>query len=411
MFELFIGLRYLRAKQKHTFISLITLLSIAGVTVGVMALIVVIAVMSGFEADLTERILGVESHLVVLKHGGQFKDDPQLRQTIDQTPGVVASTPFVYTQAMLRASGGISGAVVRGVDPATAASVISVLDAPMLKRLSRPHADAGQREIQLPNIIIGKELARSLGVRAGESLYLISPRGMMSPAGRLPSMKRFHIADVFESGMYEYDGSLAYISLADAQKLLKNNDAITGIEVRVNDIHRADKIAKAIGKRLGFPYWARDWMQMNRNFFSALKLEKTVMFIILALIVLVAAFNIASALIMMVMEKRRAIAILKAMGASDRSIRRIFVFNGMIIGVIGTSLGACLGFLLCFLLKRYQFINLPNDVYYISTLPVKLESLDVAVIAISALAICFAATLYPAHQAARLNPVDAIRYG
>ncbi len=234
---------------------------------------------------------------------------------------------------------------------------------------------------------------------------------MMSPAGRLPSMKRFHIADVFESGMYEYDGSLAYISLTDAQKLLKNNSTITGIEVRVNDIQRADKIAKTIGKRLGFPYWARDWMQMNRNFFSALKLEKTVMFIILVLIVLVAAFNIASALIMMVMEKRRAIAILKAMGTSDRSIRRIFVFNGMIIGAVGTCLGVCLGFLLCFLLKHYEFIHLPNDVYYISTLPVQLELLDVAVIAISALAICFAATLYPAHQAARLNPVDAIRYG
>jgi lipoprotein-releasing system permease protein len=224
-------------------------------------------------------------------------------------------------------------------------------------------------------------------------------------------MKRFKVAGLFTSGMYEYDGSLAYVALPEAQRLLRMGGAVTGIELRVDDIYRAGKIGRSISDALGFPYWTRDWMQMNRNLFSALKLEKTVMFIILVLIVLVAAFNIASTLIMMVMEKTRDIAILKTMGATNKSIRRIFVFNGMIIGAVGTALGVALGFLACFLLDRYKFIELPGDVYYITTLPVRLEFLDAALIAVAALVICFLATLYPARQAARMDPVEAIRYG
>jgi len=211
--------------------------------------------------------------------------------------------------------------------------------------------------------------------------------------------------------MYAFDGSLAYIHLSDAQKILHMEDSITGIEVRVNDIYNARRIADKIVAAMGFPYWAKDWMQRNYNLFSALKLEKTVMFIILALIVLVAAFNIASTLIMMVMGKTRDIAILKAMGAMDGSIRKIFIFKGMIIGSVGTTLGVCLGFIMCKLLEKYKFIDLPGDVYYISTLPVRLEALDVFIIAASAMAICFVATLYPARQASKLNPVEAIRYG
>jgi lipoprotein-releasing system permease protein len=224
-------------------------------------------------------------------------------------------------------------------------------------------------------------------------------------------MKRFKVAGLFESGMYEYDKSLAYIHLNEAQKILRMGDSVTGIEVRVNDIYDASNIAETIAAGLGFPYWAKDWMRMNRNLFSALKLEKTVMFIILALIVLVAAFNIASTLIMMVMGKTRDIAILKAMGATDSSIRKIFIFKGMIIGFVGTALGVCMGFILCKLLEKYKFIELPGDVYYISTLPVRLESSMVFLIAAASMMICFIATLYPAHQASRLNPVEAIRYG
>jgi lipoprotein-releasing system permease protein len=211
--------------------------------------------------------------------------------------------------------------------------------------------------------------------------------------------------------MYEYDGSLAYVNLKDAQKILHMEDAVTGIEIRVKDVYDARDIAEKIVSNLGFPYWAKDWMQMNHNLFSALKLEKTVMFIILALIVLVAAFNIASTLIMMVMGKTKDIAILKAMGAPDSSIRKIFIFNGMIIGSVGTTLGVCLGFIMCELLEKYKFIELPGDVYYISTLPVRLNPMDVLIIAAAALIICIVATLYPARQASKLNPVEAIRYG
>jgi lipoprotein-releasing system permease protein len=409
-FEYFIGGRYLRAKQKETFISLITMLSIAGVTVGVMALIVVIAVMAGFESDLKNRILGIESHVVIMRHGSPFSDYHKILGQVVNTNGVEAATPFIYTQIMLRSSSGVSGAVLRGIDPESAGRVINVLESSALlniKKMYRGKDTTGH----VPGVILGKELARNLGLGMGDAVYLISSRGMISPMGYLPAMKRFQVAGLFESGMYEYDGSLAYIHLRDAQKILHMENSVTGIEVRVNDIYNARHIADKIVADVGFPYWARDWMQMNHNLFSALKLEKTVMFIILALIVLVAAFNIASTLIMMVMGKTKDIAILKAMGAMDGSIRKIFIFKGMIIGFMGTSLGVCLGFIMCKLLEKYKFIELPGDVYYISTLPVRLEALDVLIIAAAAIVICFVATLYPARQASKLNPVEAIRYG
>lgn len=409
-FEFFIGSRYLRTKQKQAFISLITVLSIAGVTVGVMALIVVIAVMTGFEYDLKSRILGVESHIVIMRHNVPFSDYRNILEHVENTDGVEAATPFINSQVILRSSLSLSGAVLRGIDPDSADRVIKNLDKVSLKNLK----ETDQRKstsIAMPAIILGKELAKNLGVMQGDSVYLISPRGMISPIGHIPTMKRFRVAGLFESGMYEYDRSLAYIHIKDAQKILRMGDSVNGIEVRVNDIYNARNIAGRIVKELGFQYWARDWMQMNQNLFSALKLEKTVMFIILALIVLVAAFNIASTLIMMVMEKTKDIAILKAMGATDKSIRKIFVFKGIVIGSMGTILGVCLGFILCTVLKYYQFIELPGDVYYITTLPVKLELLDVVMIASATMAISFLATLYPARQASKLDPVEAIRYG
>ncbi|MCD4764717.1 MAG: lipoprotein-releasing ABC transporter permease subunit [Desulfobacterales bacterium] len=409
-FEFFIGSRYLRTKQKQAFISLITVLSIAGVTVGVMALIVVIAVMTGFEYDLKSRILGVESHIVIMRHNVPFSDYRNILEHVENTDGVEAATPFINSQVILRSSLSLSGAVLRGIDPDSADRVIKNLDKVSLKNLK----ETDQRKstsITMPGIILGKELAKNLGVMQGDPVHLISPRGMISPIGHIPTMKRFKVAGLFESGMYEYDRSLAYMHIKDAQKILRMGDSVNGIEVRVNDIYNARNIAGRIVKELGFQYWARDWMQMNQNLFSALKLEKTVMFIILALIVLVAAFNIASTLIMMVMEKTKDIAILKAMGATNKSIRKIFVFKGIVIGSIGTILGVCLGFILCTVLKYYQFIELPGDVYYITTLPVKLELLDVVMIASAAMAISFLATLYPARQASKLDPVEAIRYG
>lgn len=409
-FEYFIGGRYLRAKQKETFVSLITMLSVAGVAVGVMALIVVIAVMAGFESDLKHRILRVESHVVLMRHGNSFSDYHKILDQVINTDGVEAATPFIYTQIMLRSSSRVSGAVLRGIDPESAGGVIKVLENSALLNIEKIH-QGDDTTGSVPGIILGKELARNLGVGMGDVVYLISSRGMISPMGYLPAMKRFQVAGLFESGMYEYDRSLAYIHLSDAQKILHMEDSITGIEVRVNDIYNARKIADKIVAAIGFPYWAKDWIQMNYNLFSALKLEKTVMFIILALIVLVAAFNIASTLIMMVMGKTRDIAILKAMGAMDGSIRKIFIFKGMIIGSVGTTLGVCFGFIMCKLLEKYKFIELPGDVYYISTLPVRLEALDVFIISAAAIVICFVATLYPARQASKLNPVEAIRYG
>jgi lipoprotein-releasing system permease protein len=409
-FEFFIGSRYLRTKQKQAFISLITVLSIAGVTVGVMALIVVIAVMTGFESDLKSRILGVESHIVIMRNNGPFSDYRNILEHVKNTDGVEAATPFINSQVILRSSISLSGAVLRGIDPDSANRVIKNLDKVFLKNLKEKDQRTST-SIDMPAIILGKELSKNLGVMQGDTVYLISPRGMISPIGHIPTMKRFKVAGLFESGMYEYDRSLSYIHIKDAQKILRMGDSVNGIEVRVNDIYNARNIAGRIIKELGFQYWARDWMQMNQNLFSALKLEKTVMFIILALIVLVAAFNIASTLIMMVMEKTKDIAILKAMGATDKSIRKIFVFKGIVIGSIGTILGVCLGFILCTVLKYYQFIELPGDVYYITTLPVKLELLDVVMIASAAMAISFLATLYPARQASKLDPVEAIRYG
>ena len=410
-FEYFIGGRYLRARQKQAFINLITILSIAGVTVGVMALIVVIAVMTGFEADLKTRILGGQSHVIVLRHGGEFTDYRHVIQVIEKVDGVVAATPFVYSQGMLRSKNGLSGAVIRGIDPETAGRVITTLKKIKLPPVSDKNRQPGN-PAAIPGIVLGRELARNLGVTKGKLLYLISPRGMLSPIGHMPAMKEFKVTGFFESGMYDFDSSFAYIRLQDAQKILRMGDSVSGIEVRVKEIYKAREVADKIIDKIGFPYWARDWIQMNQNLFRALKMERFVMFVILTLIILVAAFNIASTLIMMVMGKTRDIAILKAMGATDKSIRKIFVFNGMVIGLIGTALGVGLGLLLCFGLKHYDIYELTGDIYYFTTnLPVKLEVINVLAIISAALVICFLATLYPARQAAKLNPVEAFRYG
>jgi len=408
-FEYFIGGRYLRTRQKHAFISLITFLSIAGVAVGVMALIVVISVMAGFESDLKDRILGIESHIVLTKKGGSFFDYRKVSGLIKENEQVAASSPFIHSQVMIKSQTTASGAVLRGVDPESVGSVVKHFRNSGLKEnLMAVRTTSG--ELSIPGIILGKELAASLRVGRGDIIYIVSPRGMLTPMGHIPSMKRFQVTGLFESGMYEYDGAYAYIDLREAQRMLRLNDTVTGIEIKVKDIYRAGQIAENLVAIIGFGYEAKDWMKMNRNLFSALKLEKTVMFIILTLIIFVAAFNIASSLIMMVMKKTRDIGILKAMGASSTSIRRIFVYSGMAIGTIGTFLGIFFGIGLCILLTRYKFIELPGDVYYITTLPVRLEALDIFTIGLAAMVICFLATLYPAHKASGIDPVEAIRY-
>ncbi len=402
-------------RVKQTFISLITILSIAGITIGVMALIIVIAVMSGAESEFKSRILGIESHVMIMRYGSAFTDYRRIIKDIEKIDGVKTASPYVFSQIMLRSSSRVSGAVLRGIDPGSAGQAIKSLDKTFLEQRLTKNQNAGTSAF-VPGIILGRELARNLGVMENDIIYLISPRGMIAPIGHIPAMKRFRVTGLFESGMYEYDTSLAYVHLKDAQSILHIGDSVTNIGVHVKDIYKADNIAENIAKNLNQKYktgsyWARDWMQMNRNLFSALKLEKKAMFIILTLIVLVAAFNIASSLIMMVMGKTKDIAILKAMGATNKSIKKIFVFKGMIVGLTGTVLGMCLGLAGCMLLEHYKFIKLPGDVYYFTTLPVKLEALDVFVIVSAAMTICYLATLYPARQASKLNPVEAIRYG
>ncbi len=409
-FEYFIGARYLKSRQKQAFLSFITFLSVAGVTVGVMALIIVIAVMSGAESYFKEQILGVESHVIVRTHEGSIRDYGEIAAQLEKREAVESAAPFVYTQVMLRSSGELAGAVLRGLDPGAAENQVKGFDSRALGRALRPPRPAGEK-MEVPGILLGQALAANLGVQKGEMLYLISPRGMMSPIGHMPAMKRFEVTGVFESGFYEYDASLAYVHIRTAQNLLKIKDSSTGIGLRLKNIYQSDTVARQIQEQLGYPYWTTDWKQMNRNFFSALKLEKKAMFVILILIILVAAFNIASTLIMMVMGKTRDIAILKTMGATHGSIRKIFVFNGVVIGLIGTAFGTLLGIAGCILLKNYKFIELPADVYYFTTLPVQLEALDVVVIVSAAMAICFLSTIYPAYRASRLDPTEALRYG
>lgn len=411
-YELFIGLRYLKAKRKQTFVSLITLISIAGVMVGVTALIVVIAVMNGFKEDLRDKILGVTSHVVISRFDGNISQYQEVRAKVEEVSGVNAATPFIYTQVMISSRKAISGAVLRGIEPKTASKVINLpknLRAGSLEELEAENKPEGMRST--PGIILGNELARNIGASRGEPVTVISPLGRLTPLGRVPRSQTFRVVGIFDSGMYEYDSTIAYVSLWAAQRFLGIGDRVTGIEVRVDEIYEADRVAKAIGKELdGYPYWSRDWMRMNKNLFSALKLEKIVMFIILTLIILVAAFNIVGTLIMVVIEKTRDIAILKSMGATRRSIMKIFMIEGAVIGLVGTLLGLLGGYTLCKLLATYKFIELPSDVYYISTLPVQMNPLDVALIALAAIAITLAASVYPAWQASRFDPAEAIRY-
>jgi lipoprotein-releasing system permease protein len=408
--EFFIAGRYLKAKRKEGFISLITFLSIIGVTVGVMAMVVVIAVMSGAVNDFRKRILGFEPHILVMNYSGKFADYSDMIREIEKKNRVIGASPILFTQALIRSGSksgkSFSGIMVRGIDPDNSHNLIKGFRPEQLKKsLGKEHNPKG-----LPGIILGKYLAKSMGIIPGDKVVLVTPGNFISPMGAIPSMRGFILTDVFDSGMYEYDSAFAYIELKEAQQLIRTKDRVSAIGMWINDASKVQEVRTDMADILKYPYYARDWMQINKSLFAALKLEKTAMFIILTLIILVAAFNIASALIMVVMEKTKDIAVLVAMGASSKIIGRIFIIQGMVIGLIGTVTGTISGVLICTLLKKYNFIKLP-EVYPFSTLPVQLEYQDVLLIAISAFFICFISTLYPSYKASKMDPVEALRYG
>jgi lipoprotein-releasing system permease protein len=405
--EYYIALKYLLAKRKQTFISIITIISVSGVAVGVTALIIVLAVMSGFEKELKDRILGATGHVHVTSLDGSIADPFSVAGRVRQVPGVAGASPYIFSQMMISSGVAASGGVLRGVDVDTIGEVTR-----LPRDIRRGSIEALRRKdpAGLPGILLGKELAGNLGVSIGDVVEILVPGGNVTPLGTFPRVTRFRVGGISESGMYEYDATFAYVSLPEAGRLMGMDERGTGIEVKVQDIYSAGKVAARIRSSLGYPFWAKDWMQSNRNLFSALKLEKVVMFIILVLIVMVAAFNIISTLIMVVMEKTRDIAVLMTMGATRKTIRRVFALEGLIIGIVGTGLGTALGAGLCDLLRRYQFIRLPSDVYYISTLPVLLDPANILLVSGSSVLICFLATLYPSGQAARIDPAEAIRY-
>ncbi|RMH33481.1 MAG: lipoprotein-releasing ABC transporter permease subunit [Nitrospirae bacterium] len=422
-YEIFVGLRYLRAKRRQRTISLNTFISILGITLGVAALIGTLGIMTGFKEDLQAKILGTTAHIIVQEHGkATMKHYDQVADRIETVPGVVAAAPFILKQVLLASRSGVQGILLRGIDPEREPRVtdleanllhgrLSDLDRP--RTHTQPSNDQASRSDHpqarsTPGIILGKELALRLGVFLGDLVNIVSPVGPSASITMTPKIRPFLVVGLFESGMYEYDSSLAYISLAEAQRFFNLGETATGIQVRVQDVFAAGEIARAIEATLGPAFLARDWMQLNRNLFSALKLEKTMMFLLLVLITLVASFNIVGTLTMIVNEKQREIAILKAMGATPNAIMRIFMLNGVVIGLTGTAIGVPLGYMFLWLIQTYWTFD--PTVYYISHIPVHVQAVDVLLVSLSAILISFAATLYPSRQAAKLEPVTALRY-
>ncbi len=390
--ELFVSWRYFKARRRERFISLISLISILGIALGVMALIVVISVMNGFDKELREKIVGVNPHIYIEKEGG-IENPEELLAGLDNTEHIIGASPFINGQALFKADREVRGVLLRGVDPLRERKVSNI----------EKYLAAGTLDLNEEDIIIGKELAERAYLSLGDKVSIIS-------SGQGHALD-FNVAGIFNSGMYEYDVNLVLTNIAAAQKIYNlKKGVVGGVGVRLDNIYRSSALRKALQKTLGYPYRVRDWMGLNKNLFSALRLEKTVMFVIVALIVVVACFNIAGTLIMLVMEKTKDIGILKAIGATNRAIRKIFTFEGLILGFLGTSAGALGGVLLCHLLKSYEFIKLPREIYYIESLPVQMRWLDSIIIVVSALIISLLATIYPAHQAARLNPAETLRY-
>ena len=428
-YESLISLRYLKSGTGRGFLSLIGLISILGVFLGVASLDVVLSVMKGFEDELRDKIIGASSHVVVMSYEGDFGDFTEVEEKLAGIPGVTSTSPFIYNQGMLVTEYSTSGSVIRGIDPNNPASVDAVAEAVGKGSLpetgKNPDAlfDEGARIVSglsrktasgHPPIIIGRELSNLIGATTGDTVNLVSPYGKIGPFGPTAKISKFGVIGIFDYGMIEYDSSTAYVSIEDAMNFFETRSRITGIEVRVDDIYQARETGDRIEETLGYPFYARNWEDSNRSLFRALRLERMAIGIFLGFIVLVAALNIVSTLTMLVMEKKRDIAVLMSMGARKSGIRRIFVYDGMIIGTVGTLLGTLFGYLICRFLETSNFIKeaIPFDdnVYPISEFPVRIEPVYFLVVAASSLIICFLATLYPSYRASRENPVESLRY-
>ena len=412
-FELFIAMRYLHAKRKQAFITVISVMSVLGVALGVAALVIVLGVYNGFTTDIRDKILSANAHIIVgnVYHSLPAREHPDapldgIMNAVLAVQDVEGATPFLYAEGMISSPRGVKGLVMRGIDPATAPTTIS-----MLRNLAEGSVDGLVPESGPPGVIVGKELATRLNLSLGSRVNLLSPAGQRSSAGFQPKIRPFRVVGIFHSGMFEYDSSMAYVSLQAGRELMGLSDTtLTGIEVAVADMDKADVVAERLQAVLGSGVQVRTWMDMNANLFAALKLERIGMFIVLAMVVLVGSFSIVTTLVMLVMEKTRDIAILMSMGATRGMIRRIFMLQGTIIGLVGTLIGYALGIGLGELLQRYQFIKLPPGVYTLDHLPVLLQASDIALVGASAMILCFLATLYPARQAASLEPAEALRY-
>jgi lipoprotein-releasing system permease protein len=396
-FETSIAIRYLRSKRKEAFISFTTWISVVGIAIGVMALIVVIAVMTGFQDEIRDRILGINPHILVSNVYGEIAEPQALVEKIKKTDGVVTVSPYITFQGMAQSGKRVSGVVVKGISPDDAKSLKGLLKDGRIDDLKKKN-----------NVLLGKELARELGVLRGEDFTLLVPFGGVSPMGAVPATERLQVGGIFQTGMYEIDNLLMVMSITDVQSVL--GMGVSGIEIKLKDVYRAKEVQSELTRKLGPGYSVRTWMEMNRNLFSALKLEKIAMFIILVLIIFVASFNIISSLVMTVMEKKKDIAILKAMGARNGSIIRIFMAQGLAIGVTGALVGSFLGWILCFIQQRWQIIKLPQDIYYISTMPMKISLADIVVITVVTIVLCFLSTIYPSYKATHIDPVETLRY-
>ena len=404
-FELHVALRYLFARRKQAFISVISLISTLGVTVGVMALVIALALMTGLQQELRDRILGSNAHVYVWKQGG-ILDYRVEAERLRPLPDIVGAAPAILGKALITSARGEEFITIKGVDPALEPSVTDISRA---LRSGSLEALASAGDDGTAGILLGKDLAAQLGVDVGDSVSLLTPQGTLSPMGMIPRTRRLRVAGIFGLGLYEFDSTYGLVSLDVAKRLL-DKDHVDLIQLRIDDIYAAPKVARAITAALGSQYLTQDWTEMNRSLFSALWLEKMAISITIGLIVMVAALNIVASLVLLVMEKNRDIAILKTMGASARSVTAVFVMQGLIIGLVGTAVGSGAGYALSYVLDRYELIRVPIDVYQVSHVPFTVLPLDFAMVVVLAVVICLLATIYPSRQAARLDPAQALRY-